>query len=63
MSRSMSGWRPTRAACTTFPYAFRVAVPWLVYVLPFSHVVSFTLLAWLAIAASAAVLYELLGGV
>ncbi len=44
----------------TFPYAFRVAVPWLVYVLPFSHVVSFTLLAWLAIAASAAVLYELL---
>ena len=45
----------------TFPYAFRVVVPWLVHVLPFSHVVSFTLLAWLAIAASGGALYELLG--
>ncbi len=44
----------------TFPYAFRVAVPWLVHVLPFSHVVSFTVLAWLAIAASGAALYALL---
>ena len=44
----------------TFPYAYRIAVPWLVHVLPFSHAASFTLLAWLAIAASAGALYALL---
>lgn len=44
-----------------FPYAFRVAIPWLVHVLPFEYVVSFTVLAWLAISASGAALYELLG--
>ena len=44
-----------------FPYAYRVGVPWLVHVLPFSHVTSFTLVAWLAIAASGAALYALLG--
>ena len=44
-----------------FPYAYRIAVPWFVHVLPFSHVVSFTLLALLAIAASGAALYALLG--
>ena len=44
-----------------FPYAYRLGVPWLVHVLPFSHVVSFTLIAWLAIAASGAALYALLG--
>jgi hypothetical protein len=43
-----------------FPYAYRVAVPWLVHVLPFSHTVSWTLLAWLAIAASGAAMYALL---
>jgi hypothetical protein len=43
-----------------FPYAYRVAVPWLVHVLPFSHVVSFTALAWLGIAAAAGALYVLL---
>jgi hypothetical protein len=43
-----------------FPYAYRIAVPWLVHLLPFSHVASFTLLAWLAIAASAGALYALL---
>jgi hypothetical protein len=43
-----------------FPYAYRVVVPWLVHVLPFSHVVSFTVLALLAIAAAAAALYALL---
>ena len=43
-----------------FPYAYRVAVPWLVHVLPFSHAVSWTLLAWLAIAGSGAALYALL---
>jgi hypothetical protein len=44
-----------------FPYAYRVGVPWLVHVLPFAHVASFTLIAWLAIATSAAALYALLG--
>ncbi len=43
-----------------FPYAYRIAVPWLVHLLPFSHVVSFTILAWLATAAAAGVLYALL---
>jgi hypothetical protein len=44
-----------------FPYAYRVAIPWLVHVLPWSHVASFTLLALVAIAAGAAALYALLG--
>jgi hypothetical protein len=44
-----------------FPYAYRIAVPWLVHILPFSHVVSFTILAWLATAAAGGVLYALLG--
>jgi hypothetical protein len=43
-----------------FPYAYRVAVPWLVHILPFSELVSFTGLSWLGIAASGAVLYALL---
>lgn len=43
-----------------FPYAYRIAVPWLVHVLPFSHVVSFTLIGLIAIAVSSAALYELL---
>jgi hypothetical protein len=43
-----------------FPYAYRIAVPWLVHALPFSHVVSFTLLAWLATAAAGGALYVLL---
>lgn len=45
----------------SFPYAYRVAVPWLVHVLPFSEVVSFQLLALLAIGAGGAALYALLG--
>jgi hypothetical protein len=44
-----------------FPYAYRVAVPWLVHILPFSHVVSFTGLALIAIAAASAAMYALLG--
>ena len=44
----------------TFPYAYRIALPWLVHVLPFSHAVSFQVLAWLAIAASGGALYALL---
>ena len=44
----------------SFPYADRIAVPWLVHVLPFSQVVSFQLLALLAIGASGGALYVLL---
>jgi hypothetical protein len=43
-----------------FPYAYRVAVPWLVHILPFPELVSFTALAWLGIAAAGAVLFALL---
>ncbi len=43
-----------------FPYAYRVGVPWLVHILPFSQVVSFTLLAWLGIAAAAGAIHLLL---
>jgi hypothetical protein len=43
----------------SFPYAYRIAVPWLVHALPFSQVVTFQLLALLAIAASGAALYVL----
>lgn len=44
----------------TFPYAFRIVVPWLVHALPFSHVASFTLVALLATAAAGGALYALL---
>lgn len=44
----------------TFPYAYRVAVPWLVHVLPFSHTFSFTMLACVSLAATGAVLFTLL---
>lgn len=44
-----------------FPYAYRVVVPWLVHVLPFAHVTSFTIIALLAIGAAAAAMQELLG--
>jgi hypothetical protein len=44
----------------TFPYAYRLAVPWLVHVMPFSHATSFTLLALLALAATGGVLFTIL---
>lgn len=44
----------------SFPYAYRIVVPWLVHALPFSQVVSFQLLALLAIAASGGALYVLI---
>jgi hypothetical protein len=44
----------------SFPYAYRIAVPWLVHVLPFSQVVSFQLLALLGIAAGGAALFVLM---
>jgi hypothetical protein len=43
----------------SFPYAYRIAVPWLVHILPFSQVVSFQLQALLLVAASGAALYLL----
>jgi hypothetical protein len=44
----------------TFVFAYRVAVPWLVHVLPFDHDVSFSLIAWLCSGAAGAVLFVLL---
>ena len=44
----------------TYVFAFRIAVPWLVHVLPFSHDTSFTALAWLFSGAASAVLFVLL---
>ncbi len=44
----------------SFPYAYRIAVPWLVSVLPSSEVVSFQMLALLGIAAGGAALYVLM---
>jgi hypothetical protein len=44
----------------TYVFAFRVAVPWLVHVLPFSHDVSFSALAWLFSGAAGGVLFLLL---
>lgn len=45
----------------TFPYAYRIVVPWLVHLLPFSTATSFRLLAWLGIAAAGGAMYALLG--
>lgn len=47
-------------AAHNFPYAYRIGVPWLVHVLPFSHTASFTLISLLAIGAAAGALYALL---
>jgi hypothetical protein len=44
----------------TFPFAYRVAVPWLVHVLPFGHTFSFQLLAYLCAGAAAGALFLLL---
>lgn len=44
----------------TYVFAFRVAVPWLVHVLPFDHDVSFSVLAWLFSGAAGAALFLLL---
>jgi hypothetical protein len=43
-----------------FPYAFRIGVPYLVHVLPFSHAVSWPLLALLADAVAAGAMFALL---
>jgi hypothetical protein len=44
----------------TFPYAYRIAVPWLVHLLPFRAIAAFTLLGLLAAAASGGALFTLL---
>ena len=44
----------------TFVFAYRIAVPWLVHVLPFEHGFSFSAIAWLASGAAGAVLFLLL---
>lgn len=44
----------------TYVFAFRVAIPWLVHVLPFDHDLSFGVLAWLCSAAAGAALFLLL---
>lgn len=43
-----------------FPFAYRIAIPWLVHLLPFSHAASFELIALLAIAVAGGVLFVLL---
>src|SRR4051794_22792591 len=44
----------------TFVFAYRIAVPWLVHVLPFDHGFSFSAIAWLASGAAGALLFLLL---
>lgn len=47
-------------ATHTFPFAYRIGLPWLVHVLPFSHTTSFELLAWLAAGGAAAFAFVLM---
>jgi hypothetical protein len=47
-------------ATHTFPFAYRVGLPWLVHVLPFTHTVSFQLLAWVAAGAAAGFAFALM---
>jgi hypothetical protein len=44
----------------TFVFAYRIAIPWLVHVLPLDHTLSFSLLAWLCSGAAGAALFLLL---
>jgi hypothetical protein len=47
-------------ATHTFPFAYRIGLPWLVHVLPFTNTASFELLAYLAAGAAAATAYLLM---
>ena len=47
-------------ATHTFPFAYRIGLPWLVHVLPVSHTLSFELLAWVAAGGAAAFAYLLM---
>jgi hypothetical protein len=44
----------------TFVFAYRIAVPWVVHVLPFGHTFSFSAIAWICSGAAGAVLFVLL---
>jgi hypothetical protein len=44
----------------TFPFAYRIGLPWLVHILPFGHTTSFQLLAWLAAGGAAAFAFALM---
>jgi hypothetical protein len=44
----------------TFVFAYRIAVPWLVHVLPMDHELSFSLVAWICSGAAGGVLFLLL---
>jgi hypothetical protein len=44
----------------TFVFAYRIAVPWLVHILPFEHGFSFSVIAWVCSGAAGAVLCLLL---
>lgn len=64
--RGMSGDEPFYVRMATrpggahsFPYAYRIAVPWLVHILPFAQAASFQLQALMAIGAAGAALYVL----
>lgn len=48
------------AGAHNFPYAFRVGLPYLVHVLPFSHAFSWELLALLAVGATGGALFALM---
>lgn len=48
-------------ATHTFPFAFRIGLPWLVHVLPFGHTLSFELLAWMAAGVAAGFAFVLMG--
>jgi hypothetical protein len=47
-------------AVHTFPFAYRIGLPWLVHVLPFSHTSSFELLAWAAAGGAAGFAFVLM---
>jgi hypothetical protein len=65
--RGISGDEPYYARMAThpgaahsFPYAYRIVVPWVVHALPFAQGTGFEVLALLSIAATGAALYALL---
>jgi hypothetical protein len=47
-------------ASHTFPFAYRIGLPWLVHVLPFSHTMSFEMLAWAAAGGAAGFAFVLM---
>jgi hypothetical protein len=47
-------------AVHTFPFGYRIGLPWLVHVSPFSHTASFEVLAWLSAGAAAGLAFVLM---